>query len=95
MAVGEVKIDIHRCKGCGFCVTVCSINIIRMSEEANEMGNLYAEVIKQNACTGCALCFQMCPDLAIEVRKSEEPRIPIEAVAAGGKSKKELEIQST
>ena len=95
MAVGEVKIDIHRCKGCGLCVAVCPKNTLEMSKESNKKGSFYAEVTIQNACTGCALCFQMCPDLAIEVRKSEEPRIPIEAVAAGGKSKKELEIQST
>ena len=65
--MAKIKFDIKRCKGCGLCVPVCPKDNIKMSQEANESGHLYAELIDENVCTGCALCFKMCPDLVIEI----------------------------
>jgi Pyruvate/2-oxoacid:ferredoxin oxidoreductase delta subunit len=39
-----------------------------MSDEANMQGHFYAEVVDTDDCTGCALCCQMCPDMAIEIK---------------------------
>jgi len=39
-----------------------------MSSKLNKKGYHYAEVDAEK-CTGCGLCFQMCPDLAIEIEK--------------------------
>jgi len=38
-----------------------------MSEDLNDQGLSYPEEINPDCCTGCGLCFRMCPDTAIEV----------------------------
>jgi formate hydrogenlyase subunit 6/NADH:ubiquinone oxidoreductase subunit I len=40
-----------------------------MSELFNSAGQHYAEIIDVDECTGCALCCQMCPDIAIRIEK--------------------------
>ncbi len=68
-----------------------------MSELFNSAGQHYAEIIDTDECTGCALCCQMCPDIAIriekdtkkgpgirEITKSRETPVP---ARVGGKSK--------
>jgi NAD-dependent dihydropyrimidine dehydrogenase PreA subunit len=38
-----------------------------MSELFNDSGHQYAEITDTDQCTGCALCCQICPDIAIEI----------------------------
>jgi NAD-dependent dihydropyrimidine dehydrogenase PreA subunit len=38
-----------------------------MSQLLNDDGQTYAEIIDADDCTGCALCCQMCPDVAIRI----------------------------
>jgi NAD-dependent dihydropyrimidine dehydrogenase PreA subunit len=38
-----------------------------MSELFNDSGHQYAEIIDIDQCTSCALCCQICPDIAIEI----------------------------
>jgi 2-oxoglutarate ferredoxin oxidoreductase subunit delta len=74
-----VKIEINggQCKGCCLCVAACPLGNIRMSEVFNASGHNYAEIIDKDTCTCCALCCQMCPDVAIEIgpetQGAEEP----------------------
>jgi NAD-dependent dihydropyrimidine dehydrogenase PreA subunit len=42
-----------------------------MSDVLNEQGHPYAELIDQGRCTGCGLCFRMCPDTAIEIDRKK------------------------
>jgi len=65
----EIKFNVEKCKGCEFCVGVCPIENIRMSNKLNKKGYHYAEIVDEEKCTGCGLCFQMCPDLCIEIEK--------------------------
>ncbi len=43
-----------------------------MSEFLNSSGHAYAEIIDLSECNSCALCCQMCPDLAIRIDASDE-----------------------
>jgi len=40
-----------------------------MSSDLNEQGLPYPEEIDADCCTGCGICFRMCPDTAVEVNK--------------------------
>lgn len=70
-AIGDVVIDIERCKGCGVCTTGCPKQVLSMSDEVNAKGYHYA--IKVNAdCIGCANCAVICPDGCITVYRARK-----------------------
>jgi 2-oxoglutarate ferredoxin oxidoreductase subunit delta len=41
--------------------------LLKLSKEINAMGYNPAMATSQDKCMGCALCAEMCPDLAIKV----------------------------
>jgi len=53
-----------------------------MSELFNEAGHHYAEIIDEAECTGCALCCQMCPDMAIRIKANPAQPAGIKQTAA-------------
>ncbi len=65
-AVGEIIVDIEKCKGCEVCINACPEKTIGLSGTINQHGYRYAITINQN-CTGCASCSLVCPDAAITV----------------------------
>ena len=64
-AVGRVFINKERCKGCGFCVEFCPLNVLVMSSKFNAKGYHYPEVADGTKCSGCDLCGMYCPDFAV------------------------------
>ncbi len=68
---GKIEIDRQLCKGCGYCVITCPKGIIVIDGEFNSQGYYPAKVANPDGCTGCALCAQVCPDVAIEVWREE------------------------
>jgi len=66
--IKEIRIDKKFCKACGICIEFCPTKVF----DADEFG--YPVVARLDACTGCKLCEDRCPDLAIEVieEKKEE-----------------------
>ena len=67
-AMGSVKINESRCKGCELCISVCPKSVLQINDESvNKMGYHPAEVRIQDECTACANCAIMCPDGAISV----------------------------
>jgi len=64
-----IVIDMERCKGCRFCLSVCPKKIIGMASNINQGGYLPVMVIeeKSSECTGCEACAIMCPDVAISI----------------------------
>jgi NAD-dependent dihydropyrimidine dehydrogenase PreA subunit len=42
-----------------------------MSKQLNPAGNSFVEITDIDECTACGMCFQMCPDLAIEIDKKK------------------------
>lgn len=79
MARGLVTIKEDRCKGCGLCVNVCPVEILRLAEERfNVKGHTPVEVTRPEQCTGCARCAIICPDVVFTVyrRKRKRERKP-------------------
>ena len=68
--MGKIVINMDYCKGCELCVLACAHKHIKIGAEFNKSG-YYPAVYSdpEGACTGCALCAEMCPDVAIEVWK--------------------------
>jgi 2-oxoglutarate ferredoxin oxidoreductase subunit delta len=68
--MGKVVINREYCKGCELCTMACAKKLLRIGKEFNKNGYYVIEFCgEEGACTGCALCAEMCPDIAIEVWK--------------------------
>ena len=64
-----IVIEEERCKGCGLCTLGCSRKLVALSETSNALGYKMAQFSNPEKCTGCCLCAEMCPDVAITVFK--------------------------
>jgi len=64
-----VKILDERCKACELCVVSCPQGNLRLSSKLNHAGFHPAEFSYKGSkgeCTGCAICYWVCPDFAID-----------------------------
>ena len=68
--IGDIVINIERCKGCEVCVPACPQEVIAMAKEVNGKGYHFAEVINDQ-CTGCMNCAIVCPDGVITVYRTK------------------------
>lgn len=68
----EIQIIESRCKGCGFCVEFCPVEVLEVSKEINQKGYHPPKVKDIQKCVVCKTCEYLCPDLAIFVTKKEE-----------------------
>ena len=68
---GTVVIDRERCKGCTLCIPACPPGVLQMSEQRNQSGLPYPELVA--GCTGCGACLWVCPDFCFEVYRYDEP----------------------
>ena len=56
------KIDSELCNGCGICVNICPMDVIRMDEEGKKAVIKYPE-----DCMLCEFCVEDCPENAIYI----------------------------
>jgi len=76
MAVVQPRADVaileELCKGCELCVVTCPQGNLKLSPRLNHAGFHPAEFSYRGAkgeCTGCGVCYWVCPDFAIsEIR---------------------------
>ncbi|MDH5202077.1 MAG: ferredoxin family protein [Nitrospirota bacterium] len=69
---GIIVIDREMCKGCTYCVDACLLGVIVIENVFNGKGYFPAHPEHLDKCTGCAMCAQMCPEIAIEVYREEK-----------------------
>ena len=59
--------DEQLCKECLRCVRECPRHALDLSEKRNNNG--YRTIrIDQDRCTGCGICYTVCPDYCFEIR---------------------------
>jgi len=64
--IGDIIIDIEKCKGCELCIEACSQGSLERSRKVNNKGYLYIVKVQDN-CTGCTNCALVCPEGGITV----------------------------
>jgi 2-oxoglutarate ferredoxin oxidoreductase subunit delta len=71
--IGDIEIDIEKCKGCELCIDACPEGTLGLSDKINQIGYRYAVVLDQS-CTGCANCAIVCPEGIITVWRKVEKK---------------------
>lgn len=64
------KIESEKCKGCYYCIDVCSKDAIKKSGRSNRRGFDYVE-IDEAACNGCGRCYIICPDCCVTIIEND------------------------
>ena len=78
---GDVEIAAQLCKGCCLCTAACPPTVLVQSQFLNRQG-YYAVSYLGSGCTGCGVCFYVCPEPgAITVKRRERERTSRAAVA--------------
>ncbi|MCX6156276.1 MAG: 4Fe-4S binding protein [Candidatus Kapabacteria bacterium] len=72
-AIGDVVIDIERCKGCELCIEACPEETLGLTHVINSKGYHYAITIN-STCTGCVNCALVCPEGIIKVYRKIEKK---------------------
>ena len=64
---GKVVIDRELCKGCYLCVRACPVKALEKDTEANSTGTYPSKPEGMEKCIACGNCYEVCPDVCIEV----------------------------
>jgi 2-oxoglutarate ferredoxin oxidoreductase subunit delta len=69
---GNIVIDRELCKGCFLCVRACPVKVLGEDTEPNSGGTYPAKAVNPEKCIACGNCYEVCPDVALEVYELEE-----------------------
>jgi 2-oxoglutarate ferredoxin oxidoreductase subunit delta len=64
---GKITIDREMCKGCYLCIRACPLKILEAETVMNSSGSYPVKVINAEKCIACGNCYEVCPDVCIEV----------------------------
>jgi len=68
---GKVIIDRELCKGCLLCVKACPVKVLEADTILNQSGSYPSKAVNIDKCIACGNCYEMCPDVCIEVYELE------------------------
>jgi 2-oxoglutarate ferredoxin oxidoreductase subunit delta len=69
---GKVVIDRELCKGCYLCIRACPVKVLEQDIRPNASGSYPSMPVRVEKCIACGNCFEVCPDVCIEVFDLEE-----------------------
>ena len=55
------------CTGCGTCVSLCSKDAIKITEDRDK--SIYLPFVNNEKCIGCRICLQVCPQFYPNITK--------------------------
>ena len=64
--MSKVKLNIARCKGCGYCVDECPKQAISFTGRISEKGYDTIQVDDEK-CIACGSCYRVSPDSVFEI----------------------------
>jgi len=67
----DVIVDGLICKGCGYCMDACTLDVFQQSEKFNPSGYKPLVAAYPDRCVGCRRCLYACPDFAIAVKEKK------------------------
>lgn len=67
----EIYVDERLCKGCKYCITLCSTKVLKLSDKLGPKGYFSTIVKNPDDCVICRLCEIICPDFAISIDTGE------------------------
>ena len=73
---GDVQITTDLCKACGLCIASCPPKVLAQGDALNRLG-YYAVTYKGSGCTGCGICFYVCPEpaaITVRIRKEDKDK---------------------
>jgi 2-oxoglutarate ferredoxin oxidoreductase subunit delta len=68
---GKVIIDSELCKGCLLCLRACPVKALEADSELNSSGCHPSKAVRVEKCIACGNCYEVCPDVCIEVYEIE------------------------
>src|SRR5687767_6025524 len=68
----DVVVGEDLCKACGFCLSICPVDVFAYRKAPNKIGWFPMFTAKEENCVGCMLCYQVCPDFCINVELKQD-----------------------
>ena len=68
---GKITVDSELCKGCLLCVRSCPVKVLEVDTVMNTSGSYPAKAANMDKCIACGNCYEVCPDVCIEVFELE------------------------
>jgi len=68
---GKITIDRELCKGCLLCLRSCPVKVLEEDTELNSSGSHPSKVANPEKCIACGNCYEVCPDVCIEIFEIE------------------------
>jgi len=68
---GKITIDRELCKGCMLCLRACPVKVLEEDTELNSSGSHPSKVVNPDKCIACGNCYEVCPDVCIEIFEIE------------------------